>query len=271
LIPFFRKIRKSLVNEDKFVKYSKYAIGEIILVVFGILIALQVNNWNERRNEQGKIKKYALSLAQDLENDVKMVDTIQYIAKQIALRIDSLSNYTRNKEINEISNLDVFCLSWMKLYRPYSWNRATLDELKNSGSLQLIKNNELSKKIVEYDALTLHMDEDYNEDNIQSNNAWLLISEVVNVNYPNITQLREVIRFSANYGTLKDIFLSPEYMEMKTYNLDLNTKDKEAIVSAVNNYIMLQFNIEIRTVIELPKLVADAKELISLLKKEYPE
>ncbi len=46
---FFRKIRRSLLEEGKIGKYFKYAIGEIILVVIGILIALQINNWNENR------------------------------------------------------------------------------------------------------------------------------------------------------------------------------------------------------------------------------
>ena len=47
MIKFFRHIRKSLLEENKMGKYFKYAIGEIILVVIGILIALQINNWNE--------------------------------------------------------------------------------------------------------------------------------------------------------------------------------------------------------------------------------
>ena len=50
MIKFFRKIRKNLLNEGKATKYFKYAIGEIILVVIGILIALRINNWNETKN-----------------------------------------------------------------------------------------------------------------------------------------------------------------------------------------------------------------------------
>lgn len=50
MIKFFRKIRKSLFEKGNFRKYSLYAIGEIILVVIGILIALQLNNLNEKRN-----------------------------------------------------------------------------------------------------------------------------------------------------------------------------------------------------------------------------
>ncbi|WP_162919882.1 DUF6090 family protein [Hanstruepera ponticola] len=52
MIKFFRKIRERLLTENKFDKYLLYAIGEIILVVFGFLIALQINNWNEERKTE---------------------------------------------------------------------------------------------------------------------------------------------------------------------------------------------------------------------------
>lgn len=52
MIKFFRKIRQRLLTENKFSKYLIYAIGEILLVVIGILIALQINNWNESQKEQ---------------------------------------------------------------------------------------------------------------------------------------------------------------------------------------------------------------------------
>jgi hypothetical protein len=51
VIKFFRKIRQQILTENKFSKYFLYAIGEIILVVIGILIALRINNWNELRKE----------------------------------------------------------------------------------------------------------------------------------------------------------------------------------------------------------------------------
>ncbi len=54
MIKFFRKIRQRLLAENKFNKYLIYAIGEIILVVIGILIALQINNWNERNKTKAK-------------------------------------------------------------------------------------------------------------------------------------------------------------------------------------------------------------------------
>jgi hypothetical protein len=70
MINFFRKTRKTLADENKFIKYFRYVIGEIVLVVIGILIALQINNWNEERKEYSKIKKYANSLIIDLQSDI---------------------------------------------------------------------------------------------------------------------------------------------------------------------------------------------------------
>ena len=60
MINFFRKIRKKLADDNQFFKYWRYAIGEIVLVVIGILIALQINTWNEERKikiEEQKILK----------------------------------------------------------------------------------------------------------------------------------------------------------------------------------------------------------------------
>lgn len=77
MIKFFRKIRQKLLSENKFTKYLFYALGEIVLVVIGILIALEINNWNQDKNEQNKIKEYAVSLIQDLEGDIIMTGQIK--------------------------------------------------------------------------------------------------------------------------------------------------------------------------------------------------
>ena len=147
MIKFFRKIRKQLLSENKFNKYILYAIGEIVLVVIGILIALQINNWNIKKKEQLKIKEYAESLIQDLEKDIMMADVIFAETIRISKRIDSLAKHVNNKNPNEISNIDFLCLSWNNIYRPYMWNRATIEQLKSSGSLQYIEDDTLLKKI----------------------------------------------------------------------------------------------------------------------------
>ena len=70
MIPFFKKLRKRFADDNKPMKYTRYAIGEIILVVIGILIALQVNNWNENRNKQNELNGIYNQIVFDLDNDI---------------------------------------------------------------------------------------------------------------------------------------------------------------------------------------------------------
>jgi len=266
---FFRSIRKKLMREKRFSSYLPYAIGEIALVVIGIIIALQINIWNENRKEYKQIANYAEALTRDLEKDIEMIKVIEYTAKQISFRIDSLSNYIRDRRIEDISNLTLLSLTWVPVYRPYEWNRATLEELKSSGSLRLLKNRELANMIVEYDAFTRHMDEDYNTDKAQAEDALHLLSRVANNNYPNIEELNEVYRISTSSGSMDDIFSNPIYKEAEQQDLNLILNDLDVIHNALNSYIRLQYNLRIRTQIELPQLINDADSIIIQLRHEY--
>ena len=69
MIPFFRKIRKKMADDNRPLKYMRYAIGEIVLVVVGILIALQINNWNEDRKGKLELEVYQKRLIEDLVKD----------------------------------------------------------------------------------------------------------------------------------------------------------------------------------------------------------
>jgi len=78
MIPFFRKIRKKMADENKPLKYIRYAVGEIVLVVIGILIALQINNWKEGRNQKALSQKYLQALYMDfLQNKVMVAHAIE--------------------------------------------------------------------------------------------------------------------------------------------------------------------------------------------------
>ena len=74
MTPFFRRIRQKLANENKFLKYSRYAIGEIVLVVIGILIALQINTWNENRQNHKKLTRYLYGSLINLKDDLDGVN-----------------------------------------------------------------------------------------------------------------------------------------------------------------------------------------------------
>ncbi len=76
MIPFFRKIRKKMADDNKPLKYMRYAIGEIVLVVIGILIALSINNWNQERKTKLKSQAYISEIVNDLAMDTLNVNSL---------------------------------------------------------------------------------------------------------------------------------------------------------------------------------------------------
>jgi hypothetical protein len=97
MIKFFRKIRYDLMEKNKTGKYLKYAIGEIVLVVIGILIALSINNWNEKQQLNSKTQEYYVQLLDDLNKDVIFANKI---IKQFDNYLKDLKAYT-NSYYNE--------------------------------------------------------------------------------------------------------------------------------------------------------------------------
>lgn len=77
MIKFFRHIRKRLLSENKFSKYLLYAVGEIVLVVIGILIALGINDWNENRKNETIIKNNTVLLIESLVADSIYISSIE--------------------------------------------------------------------------------------------------------------------------------------------------------------------------------------------------
>jgi len=104
MIKFFRHIRQKLLNENRISKYLLYAIGEIILVVIGILIALQINTWNEKSKTDETIKKYHQNLIENLKTDIesfqriKEIGKFRYYSAQYLLKIAGSKTYDPAKD-----------------------------------------------------------------------------------------------------------------------------------------------------------------------------
>ena len=101
MLKFFRTIRKKLIEQDNVRKYLLYAIGEILLVVIGILIALQVNNWNEDRKEQKIADELKLSIISDLTQDIASIDSLQINIQGEIESYDSLQARLIDPEVSE--------------------------------------------------------------------------------------------------------------------------------------------------------------------------
>lgn len=84
MIPFFRKIRKKLAEDNQFLKYCRYAVGEIVLVVIGILIAISINNWNQTKKQLLKTQNLSYRLAKQVSQNIeKSLNAIGNINKQV--------------------------------------------------------------------------------------------------------------------------------------------------------------------------------------------
>jgi len=137
MIKFFRKIRQNSLMKNKTGKYFKYAIGEIVLVVIGILIALQINNWNENRKSNVTKQDYYNQLIQDLTKDN------DYIKRNLVL-IDSnivlFNNYIKEFQNQDI-NPKLVLYNQTKLNNEFtylSFNTNTIETLQYTGDIKLI-------------------------------------------------------------------------------------------------------------------------------------
>ncbi|SEQ07136.1 hypothetical protein SAMN05421824_1081 [Hyunsoonleella jejuensis] len=249
-------------------KYIKYAIGEIVLVVIGILIALQVNNWNEDRIENRRLSNYARSLIQDLKNDIEMLKVSLFQAKKGFYRIENLRNYMLSTPSDSLSNTDLFVYTYDIMYRPYKWNRSTFEELKSSGSIRYIRNDSLEKRLVAYESFSYHLDEDFKFDSSNYEKANASIASIINLNSPYFSEMLVLENKNFNDPNL-NLFETQEYINSKAKELKLISSDEELLNILTNKFILIQNQYRIRAFHEMPEILNDAENLIRLLKTEY--
>jgi hypothetical protein len=181
MIKFFRKIRQSLLIENKLSRYLLYAIGEIVLVVIGILIALQVNNWNEGRKELAKSHEILREIAENLEyNNAQFLQEIkeeEAVVKSIDIVLENLKMKKGYHDSLGFHFLNV-------AYWPGSLKKSSGYESLKSQGLDIIKSTALRKAII-----------DLYEGNYQEIAETGRISEdnVANTMWPMVTALFETM------------------------------------------------------------------------------
>lgn len=145
MIKFFRKIRQNLLSENKTVKYLKYAIGEIVLVIIGILIALSINNWNTNRI----LKSEEQNLLKDLRIEIKSNIDLLSIAineheKSYVIAQEFKSLFKNRAAFNEMSD-STFQKKWRRLNMNWTFdpNKGILKSIISSGQINNLSNKEL--------------------------------------------------------------------------------------------------------------------------------
>jgi capsule polysaccharide export protein KpsC/LpsZ len=143
MIKFFRKIRYNLMEQSKTGKYFKYAIGEIILVVIGILIALSINNWNEGRKEVIKERQLLNNLQGEFKDNLQDLDSIAIEVNKVISSLEKVfDQFSQSNSDTPKDSLN----NWLStaMYSP-NWKPSEflLNSLNNSGTIAELKNEKL--------------------------------------------------------------------------------------------------------------------------------
>jgi len=270
----FRRIREDILAKPKANRYLLYAAGELFLVIVGILIALEINNWNEERIEQNEIRQYALSLSAAIDRDMEMLVPVEMQIRASIRQAEELAMYMRDRNLDEIDNAELFFLSTHIGYRPYAWSRAALEQLKAAGGLRQMRNKLLAERISDYDALTQHLDQDYREDEESARAISDLTNQLVDLNY-DAAGLDEFLSwddgFTAAYIEERltrfretDLFRRLEEMKRPLLSQDLAEFRRLA-----NVHRKFAESANARPDIELPRLRQFAAEIQALVNEEY--
>lgn len=194
MIQFFRRIRQNLLHENKFSKYLLYAIGEIILVVIGILLALQINNWNELNKQTAEEEEILISLKEELKNNISV---LKASIKENKEYVDH-TNYLIDSIIKDYSSFSVPSVNLCFNYGPPQLNTFVLDDILKSDRKLITKKKEFISALRRLTSLhsDIEKNEFYLDESWNSKSSEFLIK--TGVNYKNYN-------FNDNRITLLDL------------------------------------------------------------------
>ena len=256
MINIFRNLRRKMADDNKPARYARYAIGEILLVVIGILIAIQINTWNNERMEKRKEHSVLIGLQETFSNNLENLNNILAMSresfdscnKMLSLMGPDASGYT-TKEVDSL-------IDFMINYSTYDPSVGTLDDIINSGKLNIIQNPVLKANISDWSGLLNDVNKDIQIANDHTFNVFIIYL-MDKINLKNVpvpkrlikkTQLNitEPSHFPTNYDAimrskefenlvdfhaLNMLYLISEYLRIQDY-LEANLSLLEVEINA---------------------------------------
>jgi hypothetical protein len=201
------------MEQNKTGKYFKYAIGEIILVVIGILIALQINNWNQERQDNALGRNYLKRIHRDI-----VLDTLSFNKKLIsnaALRVD-MKNVLLDldNQVDSFEEVTYICTVFGNILdQIFTPNDNTYKGMVSSGNLPLIKNTELLEVIA-----NLYSDYDEKSELFKYNKEWM---DAISIHLDSHTDLVKFSEFTM------DIYPKPSMLNENDWAFLNNPEDEK--------------------------------------------
>lgn len=216
----FRNIRYKYLKGNRFTRYLLYALGEIILVVIGILIALQVNNWNSERIDKQKEAVYLKNIDRDLKEQlISIKKQMDYEYSIIRLAKPLIITYKENHEFKVDSSFTA-TIGRLTGRMTFVKNNPTYVELLSSGNIDIIKNDSLKNELLIYYQQMERLEQIINKNNNLFTDA-VFIPEMLKLSE---VQLSSIYQTDLSKGLFSNI---PE--EISNPLVDLNEDPLKAI------------------------------------------
>ena len=150
MIKLFRNIRRKLAVEGKTSAYLRYAVGEIVLVVIGILIALNINNWNSNRIKKQKENVYLTNIKRDLKEQLKTIEIQIDYETYINNVATPIMTYYKENQSFKVDSVFTRSIGILTGRTTFIKNSPTYTELISSGNIDIIGNDNLKDDIISY-------------------------------------------------------------------------------------------------------------------------
>jgi len=228
MIHIFRKIRHQLFIKNKFAKYLMYAGGEIVLIVIGILIALQINNWNNQQIlDKAQVKTYQNIKRQVSDDKAELLyqkgfNNYFKVGYEYANKIISEQNYSKSDSLAEIA-------MGLAIYSDFHCSGKIYETLVNSGDIKLLKNSEITSKLQQLEM------------------TYILVNKMEDIHWEIIiNELSPLLRGVVNFNTKKPVKPKKLYeVELQNFFMEsiYITKAKDSVYTKAINEIDVIINL----------------------------
>jgi hypothetical protein len=246
MINFFRRIRKKLADDNKPLKYMRYAIGEIVLVVIGILIALSINNWNDYRKDRIEEKNLYKTLIRSLNNDLIDVRDKSVIldsaisAQRIFITNNSFESISSKYPFSEIRDLIIRVGQTSKSFVP---NISIYNKIMQNNQIDLIQSDALQMQIMalydraywEYKDLDASLENQYIA-GINRNFFGNISHRVIMNNWPALREDESRENYDALKKDCREIYFLSLSVKRSMFNCE---QEIEVLLESLNNELKL--------------------------------
>ena len=252
MVKLFRKVRQNLLSKNKFTKYLVYALGEIILVVIGILIALAINNGNQNRINKDNEQTYLAGLREEFQTSKSKLTELIAVNQSNYAGAKKILEHTNSKS-NPISEATFSKLLYNTFSKDIAFNpnNSLLQEMVNSGNLKNLSNTQLRKQLTNWISTMEDISRQEEELSIQR-------EKVLDMFRTNENSLKTIFKQAGIYD---DIGLLKNETDVSNLGL-LNSTEFE------NNILMFILTCYATEKAHYYPLMQDLDTILNLIKKE---